>query len=82
VLNDPRFRAAVDFAREQKLTQSQFTAMLGIEAQGVAAKQQAAAAPAPGPAPAPQPPGKIEGYDKMSFAQKWQAGEARKNGGR
>ena len=40
------------------------------------------AAPTPTPAPAPTPVAKIEGYDKMSFAQRWQAGEARKNGGR
>ena len=34
------------------------------------------------PPSAPAPVAKIEGYDKMSFAQRWQAGEARKNGGR
>jgi hypothetical protein len=81
---DVRYKAAVDFARENKLTQAQFTNLLGVEARGVVARQ-AVAAPAPAPAPAPTPPKASEpipGYEKMSFAQRWQAGEARRNGGR
>jgi DNA invertase Pin-like site-specific DNA recombinase len=33
------------------------------------------------PPPAPKPPAKIEGYDKMTFAQRWVAGEQRRQGG-
>ena len=36
----------------------------------------------PHPCTGADPGRKIEGYDKMLFAQRWQAGEARKNGGR
>ena len=75
---DPRYEAAVKFAKENKFTQAQFSALLAVEAHGALPKR-AAAAPAAAPAPAPLT--KIEGYEKMSFAQRWQAGEAaRKNG--
>jgi hypothetical protein len=70
---DPRYQAAVKFAKENKFTQAQFSALLAVEAHGALAKQ-AAAAPVAAPTPAPER--KIEGYDKMNFAQRWLAGEA------
>jgi type IV secretory pathway VirB9-like protein len=73
--SDPRYVEAVKFATANKFTQQQFSALLAVEAHGALAKQAAAT---PAAAPAPAAPAKIEGYDKMTFAQKWQAGEARK----
>jgi hypothetical protein len=74
-----RYVEAHAAARQAGLSQAQFSALLGFEAKAVVARQAAAPAPT---SPAPKLPEKIEGYDKMSFAQKWQAGEARRNGGR
>jgi hypothetical protein len=78
--SNQRYTEAVAAARQAGLSQAQFSALLGFEAKAVVARQ--AAAPA-APQPPPKAPAKIDGYEKMSFAQKWVAGEAaRKSGGR
>jgi hypothetical protein len=79
---NPRYVEALSTARQAGLSQAQFSALLGLEAKTVVARQ-GASAPAPTPAPAPKVADKIEGYSTMTFAQKWVAGEAaRKSGGR
>lgn len=62
------FKAAQKLAFDNGLTQQQFSALLGHEARRVLDARKPAS-------PAPDP-GKIPGYDKMSFAQKIAAGEA------
>lgn len=82
---DPRYVAAKEFARKNNFTQETFTALLGVEARGVVARQAAAApaAPAPAPTPAASPPAvPTKPYSQMSFAEKLALGEARKSGGR
>ena len=70
-----RYIEAVAAAREAGLTQAQFSKLLGFEAKAVVARQAAAAPAAP---PAPKAPEPIPGYAKMSFAEKFMIGEARK----
>jgi hypothetical protein len=74
---DPRYKALVDLATREKWSQAAFSSVLGIEAQRVSAAHAAAAQAA-------QPtttPNKIEGYESMTFAQRWAAGEAKRAGG-
>jgi hypothetical protein len=72
----PKFREAAEHARRAGLSQKQFSAFLGFEAQRVVASAKAAAgaskpAVAAPPAAAPaRAAGKIEGYAKMTMAQK------------
>jgi hypothetical protein len=54
-----------------------FEAKAVVARQGAAAPAQAPAAAAPPPAPAAP----IPGYDKMTFAQRWVAGEVRRKAG-
>jgi hypothetical protein len=85
---NPRFVEAKAAAKAAGLTQQQFTALLGFEAKAVVARQgavkPATSAAAAAPPPAPAKPEPIPGYEKMSFAERLMAGEARKkaNGGR
>jgi hypothetical protein len=73
-VKDSRYQGAVAFARENGLTQAAFSNLLAVEARAVLARQGASQPSAPAPA-APKAPEKIEGCDKMSFAQKWVASE-------
>jgi hypothetical protein len=68
---DPRYKALHDLATREKLSQSAFSQILGVEAQRVNADyEHAARAAAPAPAPAPAKPGVPENWGKMSFQQK------------
>ena len=69
---DPRYAAAVKAAHTARLTQSQFSQMLGIEAQRVSGAHAKAAAPAaaaaaakPAPTAAPEVP-----YAELSMSAK------------
>ncbi len=79
-VNDVRYKAAEAFARENGLTQQQFTALLGVEARGVVARQAASAQAPAARAPAPTPAAPSKAYAEMSFAEKLMLGEARKRG--
>ncbi len=65
---DPRYRALHDLAIREKLSQSAFSAILGVEAQRVNADyERARSTPAP---PAPAPAAKPD-FSKMSTADKF-----------
>ena len=59
----PRFKAAQQAAHKAGLTQAQFSALLAHEAQNVLDVSKTKSARA-------TPRAKIDGYDRMSFAQK------------
>jgi hypothetical protein len=67
--DDPRFKALQELATREKWSQAAFSETLRIEADRVSAEHAKAAQPAARPAPAPTP-GKVEGWDQMSSAQR------------
>ncbi|MGB7973331.1 MAG: hypothetical protein WCF81_03045 [Roseiarcus sp.] len=67
---DARYKALHDLATREKLSQSAFSSILGVEAQRVNADYERARATPAAPA-APAPAAKPD-FSKMSFAQKAQ----------
>jgi hypothetical protein len=71
---DPRYVALRDLAHREKLSQSAFSQILGVEAQRVTGEYERAkatpAAPAPAPAPAPAKPdfSTMSVRDKFAYA--------------
>jgi hypothetical protein len=79
-VNHPRYVEAAAAARQAGLTQAQFSALLNLEAKNIARQTARPPQAAAAAQPAPVAPAKIPGYDKMTFAQRLLAGEARKAG--
>jgi hypothetical protein len=67
---DPRYVALRDLATREKLSQSAFSQILGVEAARINAEyERARATPAAAPAPAPKPDfSKMSTRDQMAYA--------------
>ena len=63
----PDIERLVELAESEKLSQSAFSRILGVEASRVNSEHERARAAQPPAAPAPKP-GVPEGFSKMSFA--------------
>jgi hypothetical protein len=68
-VSDPRYRALHDLATREKLSQSAFSQILGVEAQRVNGEYERARAAAPAPAPAAS--GVPANWAKMSTQERF-----------
>jgi hypothetical protein len=69
---DPRYRALHDLASREKLSQSAFSQILGVEAQRVNADYERARSTPAAPAPAPAAPSP-KAWDQMSTREQFAA---------
>lgn len=73
---DPRYRALHDLASREKLSQSAFSQILGVEAQRVNADYERARSTPAAPAPAPASPAPAKPWDRMSTREQFAHGLA------
>src|SRR5277367_1373992 len=72
-VTDPRYVALHSLAERERLSQSAFSQILGVEAQRVNGEyERARSTPAPAPTPSPASSGVPAGWDKMTTHQQMQ----------